>query len=353
MSKTNLFFLSTNRSDFSFIFNLIEETVKFHQDRFLPKVIFIKNENEYKEFNKKNILKKSCIYNLNSNLSKNIQHLIKIYTRRNFVSYTFVIGDRKEMLLYSNFISFLNSKIIHIGGGENTPFSPDQINRKMISLISDIHFCSTSVAKKRIKDLTGSKKIYQIGVSSYQTLNNMNISKKIFLEKKFNINLKDICLFCYHSETNNLEKELKFLKKVFRLLIKYNQKIVITSSNEDFNGKLLNEYYKKIKHRDLIYLNNLGFEDYKYFLKNCKFIIGNTSSGIVESSLFNKISINLGNRQNGRECDKNVYRFSFNLNKLENFFISGNQNKKLNYKNKIYKKMNSTKIILNKLISNL
>ena len=53
MSKTNLFFLSTNRSDFSFIFNLIEETVKFHQDRFLPKVIFIKNENEYKEFNKK------------------------------------------------------------------------------------------------------------------------------------------------------------------------------------------------------------------------------------------------------------------------------------------------------------
>jgi UDP-N-acetylglucosamine 2-epimerase len=41
-------------------------------------------------------------------------------------------------------------------------------------------------------------------------------------------------------------------------------------------------------------------------LKNCRILIGNSSSGIIEASYFKISVINLGIRQEGRETDPNV-----------------------------------------------
>ena len=41
-------------------------------------------------------------------------------------------------------------------------------------------------------------------------------------------------------------------------------------------------------------------------MNHCRFLLGNTSSGIIEAASFAKYVINLGDRQKGRLCGDNV-----------------------------------------------
>ena len=45
-------------------------------------------------------------------------------------------------------------------------------------------------------------------------------------------------------------------------------------------------------------------------MKHCLCLIGNSSSGIIEAASFQKFVINIGNRQKGRACSKNVFHCS-------------------------------------------
>ena len=42
------------------------------------------------------------------------------------------------------------------------------------------------------------------------------------------------------------------------------------------------------------------------------FLLGNTSSGIIEAASFNKYVVNVGNRQEGRAQSKNIVNTAFN-----------------------------------------
>lgn len=353
MSRYELIFLSTNRSDFSYIIDLLQTLVSDYRSKFKLKLIFIDNYYEYKNFSKNPISKKLKNYFLKENTANFYKNFKDIYIKNKNKKFTFIIGDRKEMMIYANLAYFFNSKIIHIGGGENTPNSPDQLHRNIISSISDLHFCSNLKAKRRVKKHTKSHNVYVIGVSSSQILKQFNYKKKKEIEKKYKINLNEFALFCYHSENENQQFEKRFLLNLFKLLRKYNIKTIITSSNNDFNGTYLNKIYESLSGDFTNYIPNLGFDEYRYFIKNCKFMIGNSSSGIVESNLFDKLSLNIGYRQQGRDCDQNVKKFNFDLTRVEKFLA-----KKKYYINdkkthKIYSYKNSTNIIMSNLINYL
>ena len=73
--------------------------------------------------------------------------------------------------------------------------------------------------------------------------------------------------------------------------------------------KTLKIYEKKEKFS--IY-KNIDFNNFIGLLKYSKFLIGNSSSGIIESSYLNLPVINIGNRQNGRLSSHNVINCDFN-----------------------------------------
>ena len=72
------------------------------------------------------------------------------------------------------------------------------------------------------------------------------------------------------------------------------------------------------------FIKSLGTVDYLSILKQIDGVIGNSSSGISEVPLFSINTINLGDRQNGREapstvinCKINKKEISRNLKKLK------------------------------------
>ena len=88
-----------------------------------------------------------------------------------------------------------------------------------------------------------------------------------------------------------------------------------------------------IKNKNIFLFESLGSIGYYTALKHCKFVLGNSSSGIVEAASFGKYVINLGNRQLGREFDKNVLHTQINLNAVTKSISKIKSMPKLSMKN--------------------
>ena len=82
----------------------------------------------------------------------------------------------------------------------------------------------------------------------------------------------------------------------------------------------------------MIFVKNLNF-NYYFLLRNCDYILGNSSSGIVEAATFSKPVINLGIRQSGKLMPKNIISCKFNTNSI---LKAIRKIKNKNFKKKLY-----------------
>jgi GDP/UDP-N,N'-diacetylbacillosamine 2-epimerase (hydrolysing) len=311
-----IFLVTSTRADFGLLKNLIIEFKK--NNYFELKIIatgthFSKNHgfsfNEIKN-HKIEIYKKILITNntgspkllLNdmSVLSKNISSLIEKDKPDLFI----VLGDRYEILAVS-LAAYLNQvPIAHIHGGEITQGSLDDGFRHCISKISNIHFVSHKIYKKRLEQLGENPRvIFNVGALGVENIYKTNFLNKENLEKVLKINLKkNILLVCLQPE---ITKELTINLVTETLLALENNKdksIIFTMPGADLYNDII---VKKIKtfvknNSNCFVFKNLGSQKFLSLLKVSDMIIGNSSSGIFEMPTFKKYTINIGNRQNGR-----------------------------------------------------
>ena len=311
-----IFLVTSTRADFGLLKNLIIEFKK--NNYFELKIIatgthFSKNHgfsfNEIKN-HKIKIYKKILITNntgspkllLNdmSVLSKNISSLIEKDKPDLFI----VLGDRYEILAVS-LAAYLNQvPIAHIHGGEITQGSLDDGFRHCISKISNIHFVSHKIYKKRLEQLGENPRvIFNVGALGVENIYKTNFLNKENLEKVLKINLKkNILLVCLQPE---ITKELTINLVTETLLALENNKdksIIFTMPGADLYNDII---VKKIKtfvknNSNCFVFKNLGSQKFLSLLKVSDMIIGNSSSGIFEMPTFKKYTINIGNRQNGR-----------------------------------------------------
>ena len=106
---------------------------------------------------------------------------------------------------------------------------------------------------------------------------------------------------------------------------------------------ILKEIYKLKSNNKFRIFPSIRFEYYLSLLKNSKFIIGNSSSGIMEAPYYGVTTINIGTRQNNRLKTKIIKNITFNekeiiktINKVKDrkiikrkFFGEGNSAKKI------------------------
>jgi len=89
-----------------------------------------------------------------------------------------------------------------------------------------------------------------------------------------------------------------------------NQAIIFTGSNADSKGKKINQIIKSFvderRSRTYFFLN-LGQLKYLSLLKYAQFVVGNSSSGIIEAPALGIPTINIGSRQNGRVKPQSVF----------------------------------------------
>ena len=271
-----------------------------------------------------------------------------------------LLGDRYETFMAASVSMVLRIPIIHIQGGEVTKGAIDDQFRHAITKLSNVHFVFTEKYKKRVIQLgENPNHVFNYGALNVDSLSKVKIISKNNLEKLINFKLSgDVALVTYHSVTlDKMSSKSNFLQILKALESFKNLKIIFTKTNSDTDGRIINtlidQFVKKNKDRSISYVS-LGQLKYINLLRYISLMVGNSSSGIIETPYFKLPVINIGDRQEGRIFGKNI------INSAPNYiFIKKAINKGLSIKFKRsldkmidpYFKKNTAKKIFNKAVS--
>ncbi len=351
---------STSRADLNI---LKPVTIKLNQSKINFDLIISGSHQKDVDFLKKKKIKKlnvnfenkdlrSLLKNLLNYEKKLINHLIN-----NKYDKALILGDRFETVSIAKILKIFNIRIYHLCGGDLSLGSIDNDFRNAITNLSDVHFVSnkfskTNLLKKGIK----SENIYLVGLPNLE-INFKKLRKFKEILNKFNLKkAKSNILLTYHPvsklKISHSIKELKIILSAINYFKSIN--FFFTSSNFDYGGNKLNLMLKRfaIKNKNCFYINSFGQKYFFSFLSNMDCVLGNSSQGLSETSLFKLPTINIGIRQMSRLSSKNVIHCKnptrSNLIKLIKYSMSKKFKSKIkNVKNPYYMKNSSEKIVKN------
>lgn len=218
-----------------------------------------------------------------------------------------VLGDRYEILAATIAAYVLKIPIVHISGGDITEGAYDDAFRHSITKMSYLHFPGTEKSKKRILQLGEEKdRIFNYGDVGVEKIIKTKLYSKEDLKKKLNIELeKKYFLIIMHSTTLDLLETQNQIKNLIKSLIKFEDyNFIFIKGNSDTNGREINNLIEKFHKKNINKVHiftSLPIEEYLSLLKNSEGLVGNSSSGIIEAPALGVLSLNIGERQRGRE----------------------------------------------------
>ena len=93
---------------------------------------------------------------------------------------------------------------------------------------------------------------------------------------------------------------------------------IFTSSNFDHENKIIKSKILNytLKNKDTFFFSSLGHLNYISMMKICSVVIGNSSSGVLETPSLGIPTVNIGNRQKGRITSDNVINSQYKKNDI-------------------------------------
>lgn len=279
-----------------------------------------------------------------------IKSFSKFWNKNNF-DLIFALGDRFEMSAAVQAAVPYEIKIAHIHGGEISLGSVDNIYRDQISIAAKLHFTSTLEAKKRLKKLLiDNKLVFNVGSLSIDKLDIKTLPNWETICKKFNLPNKPFVLITFHPETIGTDKNKFYVETLYKSLTRLSKSIhlIITQANADNLGNLyrkMNLKLQKKNPKNISIVDSFGKLNYFSAINSSRFLLGNTSSGIIEAASFGKYVLNVGQRQAGRTRSKNTIDISYNVEEILRYSKLLLRNPKYKEKNN-YEMKNTTKNIL-------
>jgi GDP/UDP-N,N'-diacetylbacillosamine 2-epimerase (hydrolysing) len=295
--------------------------------------------------------------NFIESLSRAEKSISKIFSKYNF-DFVCILGDRFEKLAIVNNAIIYNKPIMHLHGGEITEGVIDNQIRNMITKASHLHFVICENYKNNIIKMGENKKrVFNFGSLAVENMKNIKKipKKKLFHNLGLNINIPTI-LLTYHPVT--LEKKisgLKQIKNIFKAIDNFNFQTLITAPGHEVGRSEIENFIKQKvkKNKKFVYIRSLGYKKLFNLMPHCKFVIGNSSSGIIEAPFLRVPTINIGDRQKGRFMHASVLNSNYEYNKIKKSIekiFSTSFKKRLKKFKYLFGNGNSSKKIIEKII---
>ncbi|MCW3070124.1 MAG: UDP-N-acetyl-D-glucosamine 2-epimerase, UDP-hydrolyzing [Bacteroidetes bacterium] len=235
-------------------------------------------------------------------------------TEKALTDLVFCLGDRYEMFAAVAASVPFTIPVAHLHGGETTLGAIDNSFRHAITAMSRYHFVSTEKNAARAAQITGSTEhIYNVGAMSLDNLREVKLLSREEFKEKFSILPESPILVTFHPETISWSKNELYTKALIAALEETTQQIIITMPNADTGNEQIRKALQDFAERkaNVHAVESLGTQGYFSCIEHCAFLLGNSSSGIIEAASFGKYVINLGSRQEGREAGENVIHCAF------------------------------------------
>jgi GDP/UDP-N,N'-diacetylbacillosamine 2-epimerase (hydrolysing) len=276
-------------------------------------------KDKFKFYKIPHIKKNDSSYEMSLDVGKQIIEFTKIFNKIK-PDINIIFGDRDEMFSSAIASYHLNIPNAHIHGGDKTMGGIDEYNRHAITKISNIHFPATKKSYDRIVKMGENPKyVFQTGSPSIDLIKENKITSKQNLEKKYKIKFseKEILLL-QHPVTTQIELVKNQIKNTIDALSEIKETVIVIGPNSDAGNKKIFDLLEKTAKNNPCFkiFPNIPREDFLGMLKNCKILVGNSSSGIIEASYFPISVINIGIRQKGRECNSNVIHVDHSTKKI-------------------------------------
>lgn len=240
---------------------------------------------------------------ISNNQANTLVKFTKLFLEENFLGVV-LLGDRYEMLAIAIAAGNTHTPIFHISGGDTTEGAIDEWIRHSITKMAYMHFPSNEDSKKRVIQLGESPdRVFNYGSTSVDNIiTQATMSKKEALES-IGLKLCKYALCTYHPVTMETDTVDNQIEQFVNAIKSYpGIEFIVTKSNADQGGdrinKLLDEASERITNMHVF--ASLGVKRYLSLMHYAEFVLGNSSSGIIETPVFKVPTVNIGDRQKGR-----------------------------------------------------
>ena len=239
-----------------------------------------------------------------------------------------LIADRYEMLAPAAVALALRIPIAHIEGGEISEGAIDDAVRHALTKLSHLHLVPTEQAKRRVLAMgEESWRVHSVGAPSLDHLRRSELPAAGELLPRLGFAADSApWVVAWHpvtllrdpaAESNSLFEALE--RAAAQRAHPDAEPIVFCFPNADAGREEIIAQTREFcrRHSAAELFINLEHRDYWAMLKSARLLIGNSSSGIMESPALALPCVNIGDRQAGRERAANLVDAAANAEAIE------------------------------------
>ena len=223
-----------------------------------------------------------------------------------------IAGDRYELLGVCIAAVLHKIPIAHLHGGEMTLGAMDELFRHAMTKMASLHFPSMEAYARRILQM-GERpdRVHAVGALAIDTIKSVALFSQKELSALCGVDFKkEVALVTYHPVTqDDYSLASKQVQELLAALAETELSVLVTMPNADAGGLQIYEVLQKTvrSHPEKFKLvKNLGQKAYLSAMRHARLMVGNSSSGIIESASFKLPVVNVGDRQGGRIKPRNV-----------------------------------------------
>lgn len=223
-----------------------------------------------------------------------------------------VHGDRVETLAGAIVGSLNNILVAHIEGGEISG-TVDELIRHSVSKLSHIHFVSNAEAANRLKQMGEiSESIFTIGSPDIDVMFSDKLPDLTVVKEYYQIDFDLFGIVMFHPVTTEIKSMEEYAISFVDALLEDNHNYIVVFPNNDLGSKTILKAYERLKGNPRFRIfPSLRFEYFLILLRNCQFIIGNSSAGIREAPYYGVPIINIGTRQLNRAMNADIVNVDY------------------------------------------
>lgn len=223
-----------------------------------------------------------------------------------------LLGDRYEIAAVACAASNQRVPIAHIHGGELTEGAVDNSFRHAITKMSHLHFTSCDSYRQRVIQMgEHPDTVFNVGAMGVE---NVNALPRLPLEEigrriGHPLSEQSYVLVTFHPVTLDDGSAARQLNEIMLAMEGFPELFfIVTKANTDAGGRTINELWAQycLRNANCILVDSLGVPLYISSLRHASFMLGNSSSGILEGPALKIPIVNIGDRQQGRIQAANI-----------------------------------------------
>lgn len=222
---------------------------------------------------------------------------------------TLVLGDRVEALAAAIASAYMNIPVAHIHGGDRSRGGLDESARHAITKFSHLHFAATRLSRERILRLgERPERVFLVGAPGLDAILQTRLKPRAALSMDLSLDFsRPVLLVLQHPVSTEPARAGLQMRATLEAVRLAGLPAVVIYPNADSGGRAMIREIAKCRRLDgLRAFASRDHATYLSLLKQCGVLVGNSSSGMIESACFHIPVVNVGTRQHGRERADNV-----------------------------------------------